>query len=198
MKPLDYVKKYNLDKTNKFNHTDFVFDITNDFISLLELNKAENNIKGFENSLRCIKMKFDSISNKTLGVFPEKLWGFFFASVVVKLREEMCPKDMEKRRKQKEARENYRREWQRIEDEMYDTYFNFKILDFLLSLSKISIPFSDFQILGLTHECSEDDIKKAYRKLSMKYHPDKGGDQEYFIAITSAKNKCLAYLKSTK
>ena len=29
-----------------------------------------------------------------------------------------------------------------------------------------------YQILGLKKDASEEDIKKAYRKLAMKYHPD--------------------------
>ena len=29
-----------------------------------------------------------------------------------------------------------------------------------------------YQVLGLNSQASEDDIKKAYRKLSKKYHPD--------------------------
>lgn len=33
---------------------------------------------------------------------------------------------------------------------------------------------------------SETDIKKAYRKMAVKHHPDKGGDEETFKAITRA------------
>ena len=32
-----------------------------------------------------------------------------------------------------------------------------------------------YQTLGLTFEASEQEIKKAYRKLAMQYHPDRNG-----------------------
>ena len=35
-----------------------------------------------------------------------------------------------------------------------------------------------YQILGLTIEASEQEIKKAYRKLAMQYHPDRNGGDE--------------------
>jgi len=44
-----------------------------------------------------------------------------------------------------------------------------------------------YTILGISKDASSDDIKKAYRKLAHKYHPDmKGGDEQKFKEINEA------------
>lgn len=44
-----------------------------------------------------------------------------------------------------------------------------------------------YQILGVTKSASDDEIKKAYRKLAHKYHPDKsGGDEGKFKELNEA------------
>lgn len=44
-----------------------------------------------------------------------------------------------------------------------------------------------YKILGVEKGASEEEIKKAYRKLAHKYHPDKeGGDEEKFKEINEA------------
>ena len=44
-----------------------------------------------------------------------------------------------------------------------------------------------YQILGVSKNASEEEIKKAYRRLAHKYHPDKGGgDEEKFKEINEA------------
>lgn len=43
-----------------------------------------------------------------------------------------------------------------------------------------------YQTLGVSPTASPDEIKKAYRKLANKHHPDKGGDQAKFKDISVA------------
>jgi DnaJ-class molecular chaperone len=43
-----------------------------------------------------------------------------------------------------------------------------------------------YDILGVNKTASEQEIKKAYRKLAVKHHPDKGGNAEKFKEISSA------------
>ena len=43
-----------------------------------------------------------------------------------------------------------------------------------------------YEILGVEKDSTDTDIKKAYRKLAIKHHPDKGGDEETFKKISHA------------
>lgn len=43
-----------------------------------------------------------------------------------------------------------------------------------------------YETLGVEKDATEAQIRKAYRKLAIKHHPDKGGDPEHFKTITQA------------
>jgi DnaJ family protein A protein 2 len=45
---------------------------------------------------------------------------------------------------------------------------------------------SYYTVLGVDKSASTEEIKKAYRALAMKHHPDKGGDSEQFKKISEA------------
>ncbi len=43
-----------------------------------------------------------------------------------------------------------------------------------------------YDVLGVKRDATQDDIKKAFRKLAAKYHPDAGGDEEKFKEVSEA------------
>jgi DnaJ-class molecular chaperone len=45
---------------------------------------------------------------------------------------------------------------------------------------------SPYEILGIQSNATQDEIKTAMRSLVVKYHPDKGGDEEKFRKVMAA------------
>jgi len=47
------------------------------------------------------------------------------------------------------------------------------------------------KVLGLKQTATKDEIKKKYRQLAIKHHPDKGGDAKKFAEISSAYDEAM-------
>lgn len=193
MKTIEYVRKYNLESGINFNHNEFVSDLTFDFIALLEVGNSTKNIKGFDNAVRAIRMKWDGIDKKTLGQLPEKLWNFFFATVIAKTRENLFPDIMKQRREDSERRKKQREDYAEFERREFGGgfFWDFLLMSMMIHNRK---PIDSFKLLELSDDATVDDVKNSFRRLSMVNHPDKGGDSDKFMEIVGAKNKCLAYL----
>ena len=80
-------------------------------------------------------------------------------------------------------------------DEIFGGFFTAYNSFFSTILAGMQKPNDSFTVLGLDSNANMEDVKAAYRKLSMQHHPDKGGNNERFIEITEARDKCLSYLQ---
>jgi hypothetical protein len=48
-----------------------------------------------------------------------------------------------------------------------------------------------YEVLGLAEGCSEEDIRRAYRRLIKRVHPDSGGSAALLAKVTEARDKLL-------
>ncbi|WP_276536724.1 J domain-containing protein [Tissierella carlieri] len=76
-----------------------------------------------------------------------------------------------------------------FEEYFYSVYFQ-KYKDIGLDFDEIQDP-SVLDYFGLTPGASIDDIKKKFRELAKKYHPDHGGSSEKMIEVLDTYHKLM-------
>lgn len=114
MKPNEYIKKYSLDSL-KLKGTDnekFVADFHVDYEALLLSTLDKNgdaNIKGYDQTVKVMRDKWDAIQRKTANSLNEGLWKFMYATIFAKVREELFPEEMKRRKEEKEQKQ---KEWE--------------------------------------------------------------------------------------
>ena len=52
---------------------------------------------------------------------------------------------------------------------------------------------SNYEILGISPNATKIEIKKAYKKMALIYHPDVGGDEKQFLRIRTAYEQLTEY-----
>jgi hypothetical protein len=205
----EFIKQYNLERSNKIDRKEFIADFTNEFISHIESDKfASESLSAFNGIINIMKQKFDALDRKTIYGLDEGIWRYWYAAIACKIREEYFPEEKKYREfkeaewKAKKAEERAEKErWQKIIDDQqasWEAEFEARKAAYSAWLSALlrinTKPVSSFETLELNEDATAEDVRKAYKELALKHHPDKGGNQQRFIEITEAKNKCLAYL----
>ena len=96
-----YVEKYKLNKLNsRIPFEKFLQDLIAEFDEKIEITIQSRKKVGldftyniFRELVKEMQTKFWAISNKTMGVLPEKIWNAFYASGVVTRRAKFFPKE---------------------------------------------------------------------------------------------------------
>lgn len=189
MKPKEYVKKHGLG-SRALLHNVFLADFAVDFQTMVEFHQESGdwNYTKFKNVVSDMRKKWDAINNRAGGVLPESLWKYFYATVVVALRDKMFGEELERRQREWEEKTA----WERDFTEAFWRDMFGRVLNVFL---KGHTPTAEIELLGLEVEPppTPDEVTKAYRKLALVHHPDRGGDKKKFIEVTEAKNRVLAY-----
>jgi hypothetical protein len=141
-------------------------------VFLDELKRKLRNLKKLETTIR--------FSNRALTGREKYVWDKFFST----------KKDGETSVKynMKQLLAMDREKLKEVYDEFfYHVYFQY-YTENGITLNDLYDP-NLLSMLGLSEGATMENIKKRFRELALKYHPDKGGDSEKFIKILDVYKK---------
>lgn len=224
MKPKEYIKKFNFQNGfDKSKQKEFLRELAEELFATYELFDKPDDANIFDDSVDVIKQKWDSISKKIPYGLSDGLWNYFYATIIVPMKNKVCPTFVKQRkfkeeseRKEREIKEvrerKWKEEWEKETQEAdrkfherilegFAAYFEFFSSSFGNSMfgnlfDDVVAPEDSFIYFGLTSTASEEELMQKYHKKILKVHPDRGGNKDQAVECIENKNKCLQYIKS--
>lgn len=194
MKPLEYLKKYDLKSDAPFNKEEFLADLQSDFSSVIEFLQVskqlnETRMKGvirdFESKVNSISLQSNSLHRQTIKEAYNLLKGKVIQPLDNELFGQARKARFEKRQQDREA--------------LGMNFFENLFFQFVMAnLKKLSAPIHSFELLGLPSSATTEEIKNKFKELAKVHHPDSGGSANEFIKISEAKNQCLQFANLNK
>ena len=92
MKPKEIIKRADLSKGFDKRGQELFFSImVEELITSYKAFGVEDSYRHFDAAIKCVRSKWDSISNKIPHGLTDGVWAYFYASRIAPVKEKMCP-----------------------------------------------------------------------------------------------------------
>ena len=197
MKPREYLNTFGSDLDTSEKRGVFAQALIQEFDAALKQSHGYSNIKGYEQAIRVLRAKWDSIGTLRGRSLDEKLWKYLFASYIAPTREDAFPEEMRKRAEEKRVREEWRRQEQDFYSSIFGNWFRQAwedIKDSAPTPTRGMPMHQALSVLGLQESYTLDELKRARRIMALRHHPDVGGDLEKMKEVNAAYDTCCQSL----
>ena len=124
MKPKHFVKKYNLDTKDTFNHNRFSVDFGTDFMSRLEVYKTFNGwgVNRFFDLISEMRKRFETIDLKCKVQLPEKLWSYMKNAIFMEVFDQEFPEVAEDRNELRKMNIFELKSWLKSQNDLFKKF----------------------------------------------------------------------------